>query len=302
MIRRPPRSTLFPYTTLFRSHDGKVYLIDGAGVVFSIKVETQKVLWQFATKGGPGNCNNVAAPAVVGDYLHVGTTAGYYYVLDRNSGKVVKEIDCREPIFSAPAVGNDRVYFATLGAQIYAVEPNGNVVWTWDFVKKIIQFGGDRWSGEDWLAHRKQRVTWRDHFVCSRDICLVGNTVVMPAGGRTIFVDDAGDEPKLRAIGLIPSYAGSEYPATFGQSADDAGNVYIQWHRRDNAGRVEIMRLDGDEIKTDFVAGTDTSIRKHGLLSFSQVSIRGKRIFRVRPRSEARRVGKECRSRWSPYH
>src|SRR2546430_16081022 len=24
MIRRPPRSTLFPYTTLFRSHDGPV--------------------------------------------------------------------------------------------------------------------------------------------------------------------------------------------------------------------------------------------------------------------------------------
>src|SRR5260221_8760803 len=24
MIRRPPRSTLFPYTTLFRSHDGHV--------------------------------------------------------------------------------------------------------------------------------------------------------------------------------------------------------------------------------------------------------------------------------------
>src|SRR5256885_4445314 len=24
MIRRPPRSTLFPYTTLFRSHDGRV--------------------------------------------------------------------------------------------------------------------------------------------------------------------------------------------------------------------------------------------------------------------------------------
>src|SRR5256884_7418983 len=25
MIRRPPRSTLFPYTTLFRSSDGKIY-------------------------------------------------------------------------------------------------------------------------------------------------------------------------------------------------------------------------------------------------------------------------------------
>src|SRR3712207_7290451 len=31
MIRRPPRSTLFPYTTLFRSAPGTVVRIDGAG-------------------------------------------------------------------------------------------------------------------------------------------------------------------------------------------------------------------------------------------------------------------------------
>src|SRR3712207_9126086 len=29
MIRRPPRSTLFPYTTLFRSADGTVNTIEG---------------------------------------------------------------------------------------------------------------------------------------------------------------------------------------------------------------------------------------------------------------------------------
>src|SRR5258708_15748162 len=29
MIRRPPRSTLFPYTTLFRSHDGTIAGISG---------------------------------------------------------------------------------------------------------------------------------------------------------------------------------------------------------------------------------------------------------------------------------
>src|SRR2546428_10006005 len=29
MIRRPPRSTLFPYTTLFRSNDGTVHLMAG---------------------------------------------------------------------------------------------------------------------------------------------------------------------------------------------------------------------------------------------------------------------------------
>src|SRR2546429_5401395 len=36
MIRRPPRSTLFPYTTLFRSRNGRLYtgdlgLLDGDG-------------------------------------------------------------------------------------------------------------------------------------------------------------------------------------------------------------------------------------------------------------------------------
>jgi outer membrane protein assembly factor BamB len=262
---------------------GKVFAIDGAGVVFAIDAATLKVVWRFATRGGAGNCNNVASPAVVGDFVHVGTTAGLYYVLNRETGAVVREIDCHEPLFSAPAVGTDRVYFATLGAQVYAVEFDGEVAWTWDFVKEVVEFEGDRWSGEDWVKHRKDRVTWRDHFVCSRDICLVGKTVVIPAGGRTVFIDDAGDAPRLRAVGEIPRYAGSEYPATLGQSADAEGNVYVQWHRRDNAGRVEVLHLDGDELKTDFVKSTETSIRLPGLLSFSPVSVRGKDVYRVRP-------------------
>lgn len=263
--------------------DETVYVIDGSGVVFAIDAATHQVKWQFATRGGPGNCNNVASPAVVGRFLHVGTMAGYYYVLDRATGAVVKEIDCREPIFSAPAVGADRVYFATLGARVYAVESAGEVAWTWDFVEEVVGFKGNRWKGEDWLAFRGDRVTWRDHFVCSRDICLVDKTVVMPAGGRTVFVEDAGEAPRLRAVGEIPAYAGREYPATFGQSADAAGNVYVQWHRRDNAGRVEVMRLEGDELETSFVSGTETSIRLPGLLSFAPVSIRGNDVYRVRP-------------------
>src|SRR2546430_7014017 len=32
MIRRPPRSTLFPYTTLFRSHADQAVVLDRAGV------------------------------------------------------------------------------------------------------------------------------------------------------------------------------------------------------------------------------------------------------------------------------
>ena len=223
--------------------DGKAFVVDGSGVVFAIDTQTLNVVWKFSSRGGAGNCNNVAAPAVVGRFVHVGTMAGYYYVLDRASGAIVKEIDCGEPVFTSPAVGEDRVYFATLRAHVYAVEPNGEIIWTWDFVKEVVGFEGNRWKGQDWVAFRGDRVTWRDHFVCSRDICLVGNTVVMPAGGRTVFLEDVGEQPKLRVVGEIPAYAGNEFPATFGQSADEAGNVYVQWHRRDNAGRVEIMRL-----------------------------------------------------------
>src|SRR5437899_6116112 len=45
MIRRPPRSTLFPYTTLFRSHNVTVDLVDedgtylNAGNLFSVHVD-----------------------------------------------------------------------------------------------------------------------------------------------------------------------------------------------------------------------------------------------------------------------
>src|SRR3712207_8214456 len=35
MIRRPPRSTLFPYTTLFRSYRGRSAVLGGDQVVFT---------------------------------------------------------------------------------------------------------------------------------------------------------------------------------------------------------------------------------------------------------------------------
>src|SRR5256885_9247475 len=39
MIRRPPRSTLFPYTTLFRSSKPHVLLMEGRATVFPSKSE-----------------------------------------------------------------------------------------------------------------------------------------------------------------------------------------------------------------------------------------------------------------------
>ena len=135
---------------------------------------------------------------------------------------MVTEIDCHEPIFSTPVVGKDRVYFATLGAQVYAITHEGAIQWQWDFVKEVVGFKGNRWSGQEWAAFCTERlattlkpgtkpsssdgrVTWKDHFVCSRDICLIGgSTVVVPAGGRTLFIEDTGANAETACHGRNP--------------------------------------------------------------------------------------------------
>src|SRR5689334_23694880 len=42
MIRRPPRSTLFPYTTLFRSADVRLYVLLCVGGIGTILVNRQR--------------------------------------------------------------------------------------------------------------------------------------------------------------------------------------------------------------------------------------------------------------------
>src|SRR3712207_7695322 len=47
MIRRPPRSTLFPYTTLFRSvANGCLYAGTGKGFVFALNADTGELVWK----------------------------------------------------------------------------------------------------------------------------------------------------------------------------------------------------------------------------------------------------------------
>jgi len=263
--------------------DGRVYVVDGSGVAFCLDAATLRVLWRVETRGGKANCNNVSSPALAGRYVHFGTMAGSYYVLDAASGAIVKEITCGEPIFSAPVVGEDRVYFATLGSRVYALQPDGTVCWTWDYVKEKLGFTGGRWSGEAWAKHKGGRVTWRDQFCCSRDIALHGKTLVIPAGGQIVWLEDLGEKPELRLAGSVPSYKGGEAPATFGLSLDETGAAYVQWHRRDNTGRIEILRLRDAKLEAAWVPGTLVRNDLPGLLSFSSVSVRGQQVYRCRP-------------------
>lgn len=263
---------------------GRVYVLDGSGVLVCLDAATLQERWRFASPGGAANCNNVSSPAVAGGYVHFGTTAGTYFVLDARDGRVVKQIPCGEPIFSAPVVSEGRVYFATLGSRVYALQPDGTIAWTWDYVKERLGFAGDRWSGTAWAKAKGGRVTWKDQFCCPQDVAAFGKLVVVPAGGETIWLEDAGTQARLAGVGLVPPLAGSELPATFGQSIGEDGTVFRQWHRRDNTGRVETLKLLPDgKVQAGSVPGTLASVSRPESLGFSSVSIRGQDVFRCRP-------------------
>src|SRR5256885_15952953 len=62
-----------------------------------------------------------------------------------------------------------------------------------------------------------------------------------------------------------------------------SGKFARQWIRENAAGRANYQRLLHEDV--------DRQIEKVGAALRARM-----------PRSEERRVGKECRSRWSPYH
>ncbi len=265
--------------------DGRVYVVDGAGVAFAIDAATLKVVWKRKTGTAvgsedavPANCNNVSSPAIAGGYLHFGTMAGSYYVLDARSGKVVKEIPCGQPIFGSPVVANGRVYFVTLGSRVYALEPDGTVCWKWDYLREHVGFTGDPFSGNDWRKHKGGRVTMADQFCCAWNPAMYGKTLVVPAGGAVVWLEDAGDRGAVRAVDVPRT-------PTLGLSIDESGAVYRQWHRLDNGGRVDVLRIANGEVQEGHVPGTQTSTRG-GLLSFCSVSLRGGDVYRCRPEED----------------
>jgi outer membrane protein assembly factor BamB len=254
---------------------GRVYVVDGSGQALCADAETLHVHWTFQSEGGKNNCGNVCSPAVIGKYLHFGTMAGFYYVLDARSGTVVTKISCGEPILSSPVLANDRVYFATLGSRVYALAPEGTVHWVWDALKQELDFAGDRWSGRDWLQHQKTRVTPKEQFCCSRDMAVYGKTLVVPTGGSVVWLQDKGDSVELKT-------RQDPRNTTLGLSINEDGTVYRQWTLLDNGGSVDTLRLTDDAtVIKGVVKGTKTSTAG-GLLSFASVSLRGQDVYRSR--------------------
>src|SRR5947209_11135361 len=59
MLRRPPRSTLFPYTTLFRSHIGGIFRSGRAQNLPAYRLTGSDIDRQRARAGGQCHCRSI---------------------------------------------------------------------------------------------------------------------------------------------------------------------------------------------------------------------------------------------------
>jgi outer membrane protein assembly factor BamB len=264
---------------------GKIYVVDASGKAACIDATTFNVVWEYQSRGGAANCNNVSSPALAGNYLHFGTMAGSWIVLDADRGTLVRELRVGEPIFTSALVANGRVYFATLGSRVHALTPEGTLRWTWDFVKEELKFDGDRWSGEAWLKFRNGPLRQGDTFFCARDLAATDRHVLVPAGGSLVWLQDLGDRAAARDVH-------SRNGPTYGLTVAEDGSAYRQWSYLDNVSEVERVILGGTEAFAGPgegmgpVAGTESAWTGPGLAnltSFSSVSVRGADFFRTRP-------------------
>src|SRR2546427_1964270 len=86
-------------------------------------------------------------------------------------------------------------------------------------------------------------------------------------------------------------------PANYGQIIRIIRNSRLQDFVAFAIG--QLCCLAADDLGNARPFRTDQLSRSRGTSDFAEV--KNKVIF-TQPRSEERRVGKECRSRWSPYH
>src|SRR3712207_8482952 len=90
MIRRPPRSTLFPYTTLFRSLRGSENPYDRPLCMMTAQVQTKKAVSEDTarTAGACGRCSasllpSLAAPGLRRSEEHTSELQSRQYLVCR---------------------------------------------------------------------------------------------------------------------------------------------------------------------------------------------------------------------------
>ncbi|MFH1762231.1 MAG: PQQ-binding-like beta-propeller repeat protein, partial [bacterium] len=253
--------------------DGRVYAVDASGMAFCIDVSTMAVVWKFQSAGGKANCNNVSSPAIAGNHLHFGTMYGSYYVLKISDGSVVKEIRTGDPIFSAPAISDDRVYFSTFGSRIYALNFNGDIIWKWDYLfdKLVVPQAFFRWNGEKGARLGK-------YFMCVNSIAVNGRSIILPTGSHLIWLSDDGSRCSFIKEQMAPNMAIGNV-----MSMDESGNVYWEFHGEGPSFEWFGVKAFYDKLNQGFEISSTLQGGSQGRVpSYCSVSSRDRKIYRSR--------------------
>mgnify|MGYP000002809114 CR=1 FL=1 len=123
-----------------------------------------------------------------------------------------------------------------------------------------------------------------------------------PIIGRVVKRGTADDEHERRYL-IVDGVDGRSHYVDIGTSAEPTpiGGMVSLTPVRAEASSVDrtvarIAQANGGRYTVDIHLRHDPTATE----SFAQTHVR--RLEAIRRRSEERRVGKECRSRWSPYH
>src|SRR3989475_9146944 len=272
MIRRPPRSTLFPYTTLFRSLER---LLEG---------DSRKV-WQlfaehyFLFHGTPTGAwldHELHEVFAIGERL-TGETAGRIY------DAIVEKL--ASPEFRPRALF-ERFNIEVLATTDTARDPLDH--------HRAIRASG--WQGKVIPCFRPDAVFKIAARGWPAELDALGREHGAPLVDYGEFVHALEDRRLFfKRMGATTTDHAVLAPYTGWLSPDDAEGLFQQ-ARQGEASRADERRFEG-----------------HRLMEMARMSLEDGLVMQLHPgafrnhnqplfRSEERRVGKECRSRWSPYH
>ncbi len=285
-------NTTFPVVSSPAVVNGKVYTGADSGSIYCLDAATGSQLWKTFAGGISNNViwNSIAvvqvrsSPIVYGGKVYVGSLDGNLYCLDANSGNVLWKYQTKGPIYVAPTVVGNAVYFpSTTGGYpigwgptvtngtLYKLDANsGTVIWQKDIPYVTNATGG---AGNFFVSS----VAYGDGVIFMRNSFLK-NYAINATTGETIWVYSGKFNPGTpgQAGGVIqinaPLYRYgaiymNDYYGIVCLNAANGSEVWYKWTSRENIspalayafGRIYTVNEIGVMYVLDAVTGKTLS-------------------------------------------
>ena len=140
------------------------------------------VKWTFKAAG-----RLIASPTVDGSTVYIGSTAGVFYAVDRETGSAKWEFAAKARVASTAAVANGIVYFGAYDGNFYAVDAaSGTLKW------KFATEGEHRYAATHLHGSQPVKEVMPDVFDCYLSSPVVWNGVVyFGSGDGNVYALDA---------------------------------------------------------------------------------------------------------------